>query len=196
MHRVAIAGGIGSGKSVVGDYLSTHGFTVIDADQVARAVVEPQQPAHAALRDAFGSAVLSNDGRIDRQFLADVVFHDASALRRLNAITHGYIGRDIERQLRAATGSAVFVALPLFRPEHRRAFSLDEVWAVLSEPEVALARLTGFRGFSDDDARSRLRAQDSNDQRAANADVVLWNNGTLDELYAAVDRLLRERSLV
>lgn len=192
---MALAGGIGAGKSVVGDYLSSRGFLVVDADQVARAVVEPGQPAFFALQDAFGRAVLSDDGLIDRQFLADVVFHDDSALRRLNAITHGYIGRDIARLLDGASGSAVFVALPLFRPEHREAFALDEVWAVLSELDVALARLKSFRGFSDEDARSRLRAQETNAGRVANADVVLWNNGTLDELREAVENLLHERGL-
>ncbi|HQT99934.1 MAG TPA: dephospho-CoA kinase [Acidimicrobiales bacterium] len=192
---MALAGGIGAGKSAVGDYLSSRGFTVVDADQVARFVVEPQQPAYFALQDAFGRAVLTDEQLIDRAFLADVVFHDDSALRRLNAITHGYIGREIVRQLDLATGSAAFVALPLFRPEHRATFVLDEVWAVLSEPEVALGRLKRFRGFNDDDARSRLRAQDSNDHRAAIADVVLWNNGTLDELREAVDTLLRQRGL-
>lgn len=192
---MALAGGIGAGKSVVGDHLSSRGFLVVDADHVARFVVEPRQPAYVALQDAFGRAVLTDDGLIDRQFLADVVFHDDSALRRLNAITHGYIGQDIVRQLDGAAGSAVFVALPLFRPAHREAFRLDEVWAVLSEPDLALVRLKSFRGFSDDDARSRLRAQDTNDRRAADADVVLWNNGTLDELREAVDTLLRERGL-
>ena len=195
VQRVALAGGIGAGKSVVGDYLSSRGFTVVDADQVARYVVEPPQPAFLALRDAFGRAVLTVDGLIDRKFLAEVVFHDDSALRRLNAITHGYIGRDIVRQLDRASGPVAFVALPLFRPEHREALGLDEVWAVLSEPEVALTRLKHFRGFSDDDARSRLRVQDSNDRRATNADVVLWNNGTINELRAAVDKVLRERGL-
>ena len=89
MKRVAIAGGIGAGKSTVTDRLTTLGFSVVDADVIARHVVEQGEPAWRALVDAFGSAVLTPEGDIDRKFLADVVFHDASALRRLNHITHG-----------------------------------------------------------------------------------------------------------
>ncbi|MDE3108130.1 MAG: dephospho-CoA kinase, partial [Acidobacteriota bacterium] len=89
MQRIALAGGIGAGKSTVSSYLASRGYFVLDADDVARDVVEPGQGAYRALVDAFGAAVLTDDLTIDRAFLADVVFHDASALRRLNAITHG-----------------------------------------------------------------------------------------------------------
>lgn len=195
MRRVALAGGIGAGKSAVGDYLSSRGFFVIDADVVAREVVQPGEPAYVALKDAFGRAVLTTEDAIDRSFLADVVFHDQSALRRLNAITHRHIGRAIVEALAKASAEVAFVALPLFRPEHRQAFQLDEVWAILSDPALALERLRTFRGFSEDDANSRLRAQISNDQRAVEADVVVWNDGTLTELHDAVATLLDERGL-
>lgn len=174
------------------DRLVELGFGVIDTDAVARNVTAVGQPAWRALRDAFGDAVLSPDGTLDRAFVADVVFHDASALRRLNQITHGYIGIDVIDQLSAATGNVVFVAIPLFRPEHRAAFQLDEAWAVMVSPETAVQRLVVHRGFSEADARARLATQISNDERAAIVDRVIWNEGSLDDLYASLDEALRE----
>ncbi|MDE3008482.1 MAG: dephospho-CoA kinase [Acidobacteriota bacterium] len=195
MQRIALAGGIGAGKSTVSSYLASRGYFVLDADDVARDVVEPGQGAYRALVDAFGAAVLTDDLTIDRAFLADVVFHDASALRRLNAITHGPIGLELSRRLREAHGKAGFVALPLFRTEHRGLLGLDQVWAVLSDPAIALERLTTMRRMSVEDATARLSVQIPNERRAALADVTLWNNGTVDELLAQVDALLAQRGL-
>ena len=192
---IGVAGGIGAGKSTVTDYLGRRGFTVIDADDVARDVVEPERPAWRALRDAFGDAVLAPDRTIDRTFLADVVFHDRSALTRLNGITHGHIGAQIRAQLGHASGSAVFVALPLFRPEHRQIFQLTRVWGVLVAPEVALRRLVEQRGLDESDARARLANQPTNEERLAVVDDVIWNEGTTAALYARVDELLGERGL-
>ena len=195
MRRIALSGGIGAGKSAVGDYLASRGFFVVDADVVARHVVEPGQRAFVALRDAFGTAVLTAERTIDRAFLAEVVFHDVTALRRLNAITHVQIGHEIAAALDEADARAAFVALPLFRPEHREIFRLDEVWAVLARPEVALKRLVENRGLNTDDATSRMNAQESNEERASTADVVLWNNTTLAELFTHVEQLLDQRDL-
>ena len=195
VKRIALSGGIGAGKSAVSDYLASRGYFVVDADAVARHVVEPGQSAYVALRDAFGTAVLTAERTIDRVFLAEIVFHDATALRRLNAITHSQIGREIVAALDGADAPAAFVALPLFRPEHREAFRLDEVWAVLARPEVALKRLVEHRGLRIDDATNRMKAQASNEERAATADVVLWNDATLAELFTHVEQLLDQRDL-
>lgn len=195
MRRVAVAGGIGAGKSAVGARLRTLGFVVIDADEVARSVVAKGEPAWVALRDAFGTAVLDDDGEIDRRFLADVVFHDESALRRLNSITHGYIGEVISRELDDAEGRAVFVLLPLYRPEHRETFHLDEVWAVLVSPATALERLRTLRGYDEADARARLDTQMGNEERLALADRAIWNEGTLESLYNEIDAALAESGL-
>jgi dephospho-CoA kinase len=196
MKRIVIAGGIGAGKSAVGDRLRSLGFRVVDADDVAHDVTKPGSPTLSALVDAFGSAVLDERGTLDRTFVAEVVFHDPSALRRLNAITHPAIGVEIGRQLDTADGEAVFAAIPLFRPEHRVAFAVDEVWSVQVAPETAIRRLIDGRGFSEADARARLSTQMSNEERAALADRVLWNEGTLDELYAELDAALRDVGLV
>lgn len=192
MKRVAIAGGIGAGKTAACERLAALGWPVVDADEIARRVVRRGEPAWVALRDGFGAAVLDGEGEVDRAFLADVVFHDPTALRRLNNITHPAIGREIVRELDAARGPAVFLALPLFRPEHRIHFDLDEVWAVQVEPSTALARLQGGRGYSEEDARARLAAQMTNEERAALVDRVIWNEGTLEDLYAALDGALAD----
>jgi dephospho-CoA kinase len=187
-------GGIGAGKTAVTDRLLSLGFSVIDADEAARHVVEKGQPAWRALQDAFGSAVLTPEGDIDRKFLADVVFHDTSALRRLNHITHGYIGDELIARAATAGGETVFIAIPLYRPAHRAALGLDEVWAVLAEPETAMERLTMLRGFDGEDARARLAAQESNSDRTALADRVIWNRGSLEELYSQVDEALIDQA--
>lgn len=182
-----MAGGIGAGKSAVCERLAALGWPIIDADVIARRVVQKGEPAWAALHDAFGPGAFGADGELDRQFMADVVFHDASALKRLNHVTHGHIGAEIVRELSAATGPAVFVALPLFRPEHRGLFSLDEAWAIQVEAETALRRLRDLRGFDEGDARARIAAQMSNDERSAIVDRVIWNGGSLEDLYGQLD---------
>ncbi|MHB1208577.1 MAG: dephospho-CoA kinase [Acidimicrobiales bacterium] len=196
MKRIAIAGGIGAGKSEATDYLSRLGYGVIDADEIAREVVEPGQPAWRALRDAFGDAVLHGDGTLDREFLAQVVFADPSALRRLNSITHVQIGLEILRALKSASTNVVFIALPLFQPEHRTAFELDEVWLVQASPDVALSRLLQYRGMNDEGARARLASQMSNDERAAIVDHVIWNDGTIDALHVKLKEQLRRSGIV
>ncbi len=195
MKRIALVGGIGAGKSEISARLSTLGWPVVDADVIARRVTTSGQPAWGALRDAFGDAVLDADGEIDRPFLADVVFHDPSALARLNRITHGPIGAEIVRELDELQGAAAFVVLPLFRPEHRSLLSLDAVWAVMVEPATALERLRTRRGLSEEDARARLAVQMTNERRAEIVDRVIWNEGTLDELYAQIDAALRDEGL-
>src|SRR5487761_1377748 len=149
MKRIVIAGGIGAGKSAVADRLRDLGFVVVDADDIAHEVTAPGSPTLAALVDAFGTAVLDDDGSLDRAFVAEVVFHDASALRRLNAITHPPIGVEIANRLAASDGEAVFCAIPLFRREHRATFAIDEVWAVQVSPESAVRRLIDARGFGE-----------------------------------------------
>ena len=195
MKRIVIAGGIGAGKSAIADRLRDLGFVVVDADDIAHEVTAPGRPTLAALVDAFGTAVLDDDGSLDRAFVADIVFHDASALRRLNAITHGPIGVEIATRLAEADADAVFCAIPLFRPEHRAAFSIDAVWAVQVSPETAVRRLVEGREFSEADARARLASQPSNEERAGIVDRVLWNEGSIEDLYAELDAALRDAGL-
>jgi len=195
MKRIVIAGGIGAGKSAVCEYLADLGYAIVDADLIAREITVKGRPAWNALRDAFGDAILAEDGSLDRAFVAEIVFHDATALRRLNAITHAQIGLEMLRQLDMAVGQAVFAAIPLYRPETRSPLRIDEVWAVAVEAATAVRRLCEGRGYSEDDARARLAAQMSNEEREAIADRVLWNEGTIDELHAQVDLALDQAGI-
>ena len=180
---------------MVTERLRALGVEVIDADQVARDVTAPGTPPYQALRDAFGDAVVTPTREIDRPFLAAVAFHDAWALRRLNRITHGPIGEEIARRLAALRTSVAVVALPLFRPEHRESFGFTEVWAIQAPEELAVRRLVEGRGYREEEARARLAAQVTNDEREAMVDRVVWNTGTLEELYRAVDELVVESGI-
>lgn len=195
--RIAIMGGIGSGKTAVTDYLARRGAFVVDADEVARDVVRPGEPAWQALRDAFGDAILQPDRTLDRAFVAEIVFHDPTALRRLNHITHTAIGLEMAAAISSRPASEVVaVALPLFRPVHRTLFALDEVWCVHVDPAVARRRLIESRGFRPADADARLAAQPSNEERLALADRSFANDGSLDDLHAQVARVLAQEGLL
>ncbi len=195
VKRIALAGGIGAGKSTVLEYLGALGFVTVDADLVYHDLVYAGSPLLHTLVDAFGSAILGPDGGLDRGFLAAVVFHDDTALARLNAITHPAVGRALRAALEDATGLAAFVAIPLLRAEHRHELALDEVWSVLVSPEVAAHRLVNQRAMSDDDARARIAHQMSNEERAAISDEVIWNDADRPALEQRIDELLRERGL-
>jgi dephospho-CoA kinase len=193
--RIALIGGIGAGKSTVVDYLRARGFVAVDADEVYAALVGRGQPLLATLVDAFGGAVLTPEGELDRTFLASIVFSDPSALRRLDAITHPLVGREMRRQLDAAPGRAVFAAVPLYRPEHRDSLALDEVWSVQVTPSIAVERLVEQRAMTESDARARIARQMSNEERETLVDEVIWNNADRAALVERVDELLRERGL-
>ena len=196
MKRIAIAGGIGAGKSLACDFLVKKGFSVIDSDDVAHQIVEPGKPAWQAIRDAFGDSVLKPDQSINREFLAKIVFSNDSARNRLNSITHPAIGIEVLNQIEACTTPAVFIALPLFRAEHRQIFSLDSAWAVLVSPEIAKLRLIDHRGFSENDAQARIDTQVSNEVRSSIVDKVIWNEGTPAQLEQSLNEALASEDLL
>lgn len=184
---VGLSGGVGSGKSTVAALLGAHGAVVIDADAVAREVVEPGTPGFAAVVSRFGDAVV-RDGRLDRAALAAIVFADERARADLNAIVHPLVGeRTAELTAAAGPDQVVVYDVPLL-VESDLAGGFDVVVMVLADPSVRLARLAA-RGMSEADARARMAAQATDDQRRAVADEIIENDGTTDELAAAVDAL-------
>lgn len=193
---VGLTGGIGSGKSTVAARLVEHGAVLVDADQIAREVVAPGAPAYEALVERFGPAVLAADGTIDRPALAAVVFSDARALADLNAITHPVVGATmLARRIGPhPEGAVVICDIPLLRAEHRHLLQLEMVVVVDCPVEVALERLVAQRGMDPDDARSRIAAQISREERTAGADVVIDNSGTLQQLLGATDQLWAQLS--
>jgi len=189
MLRVGLTGGIGSGKSTVSALLAARGATVIDADLIAREVVAAGTPGLRAVLDAFGPEVLRPDGTLDREGLGRRVFADPALLARLNAIVHPLVGAETARQAEAAeqAGSRVLVYdVPLLVENNLQAL-YDVVVVVAAEPGTQLARLTGRRGMTEQDARARMKAQASAAERLAAATHVIDNDGSLQALEERVD---------
>ena len=191
--KVAVTGGIGSGKSAVSSRLATRGAVVVDADRIAREVVEPGTPGLAAVVDEFGSGVLASDGSLDRAALAAIVFADPERRAALEAIVHPLVGARSAELLAAAPGDAVVVYdVPLLAESAGSALGrtreFDAVVVVEAPVQTRLDRLVS-RGLTEADARARIAAQADDDRRRAIADHVVDNSGDLAELDAAVDRL-------
>ena len=194
MLRVGLTGGIGSGKSEAARRLVAHGAVLIDADLVAREVVEPGTPGLAAVVAEFGEDVLRPDGSLDRERLGSIVFADAGRLAALNAIVHPLVGRRMQELNEAVPADAVAVYDVPLLIENNLAGMYDTVVVVDAPVETQVARLAGDRGMTEDAARARIAAQASREQRRAIADHVIDNSGTLDELSAQIDALWAELS--
>lgn len=186
--RVALTGGIASGKTAVANFFATHGVLVIDTDVIAREVVEPGQPALAAVVEAFGTGVLAADGRLDRPRLRERIFGDAEARRRLEAILHPAIRAEMERQSRAAGGPYQVLVIPLLVEGGRRDH-IDRVLVVDVPEATQIERLVRRDGVSRDQAEAALRAQASRDARLAFADDVIENTGDVAALETRVAKL-------
>ena len=193
MLRVGLTGGIGSGKSSVAARLAGLGAVVIDADRIAREVVEPGMPSLTAIRERFGPSVVSDDGILDRAGLGRIVFGDRAALRDLEAITHPAIWARTAELFAAAPDDAIVVHdMPLL-VEAGMTGEYHLVLAVLTDTETRVQRLVEHRGIPEDDARQRIAAQADDDARRAAADVLLDNNGLPEDLATAVDALWQSR---
>ena len=193
MLRVGLTGGIGSGKSSVAARLAGLGAVVIDADRIAREVVEPGMPSLTAIRERFGPSVVSDDGILDRAGLGRIVFGDRAALRDLEAITHPAIWARTAELFAAAPDDAIVVHdMPLL-VEAGMTGEYHLVLSVLTDVETRLRRLVEHRGLHEDDARQRIAAQADDDARRAAADVLLDNNGSPEDLATAVDALWQSR---
>ena len=192
MLRIGLTGGIGSGKSTVAAQLAARGAVIVDADRIAREVVEVGTPGLAAVVEAFGPGILTADGALDRPALAAVIFSDPEARARLDAIVHPLVRQRAGEVERAAPPDAVVVHDVPLLVETGQAASYDLVLVVEADEEARVRRLVA-RGLSEDDARSRVAAQASDDQRRAVADVVLDNSGTTEQLTDQVQRFWAER---
>jgi dephospho-CoA kinase len=187
--KVGLTGGIGSGKSEVSALLGERGAVVIDADEIAREVVEPGTPGHAAVVAEFGADVLLPSGALDREKLGRIVFADPDRLAALNAIVHPLVGERMQELMDAAPSGAVVVYDVPLLAENGLAPMYDEVVVVDAPEETQLERLTSRRGMSEEDARARMANQASREERLAVATHVIDNSGTLDDLKAQVDDL-------
>jgi len=191
--RVGLTGGIGAGKSAVARRLAERGAVIIDADQLAREVVAAGTPGLAEIVEAFGSGVLTSDGDLDRPALGAKVFGDEAARRRLERIIHPLVrARTVELTRAAAPGAIVVNDVPLL-VEAGLPPTYHLVLVVETRRELRLRRLRETRGMTAEDATARISAQADDARRRAVCDVVLDNNGTLEQLYDRVDLLYRER---
>ena len=192
MVVVGLTGGIGSGKSTVGRLLVERGAVLVDADRVAREVVEPGQPALAALVERFGGEVLAPDGRLDRPAVGAIAFSDEEARNDLERITHPAIRAEVLRQMASAQASdpdaVVVLDIPLLAEVGRDRYPVAGVVVIDVPVELAVARLVAGRSLTEADARARVAAQASRSARVAIADLVIDNSGDLDHLEAEVDR--------
>jgi dephospho-CoA kinase len=192
VYLIGLTGGIASGKSVVASRLAEHGAVVVDADQVAREVVEPGTPALAAIAAEFGDDVIRADGSLDRAALGALIFGDPEKRAALNGITHPAVYAASHEQF-AAAGAAdpaaiVVYDVPLLA-EGTRAKDFDLVVVVQASAETRTERMVELRGYTREDALRRIGSQASDAERLAIADVVIDSEGTLEETMAQADRL-------
>jgi dephospho-CoA kinase len=191
--KIGLTGGIASGKSMVAARLRELGAVLVDADAIARDVVEPGTPGLAAVVRAFGPEILDAGGRLDRPRLGAVVFRDPAAREELNGIVHPLVREHAAAVIAGAPEDAVVVQdIPLL-VETGQESSFHLVVVVDAPDGTRVQRMIERRGMTEDEARSRMAAQAPRDVRLAAADVVLDNSGTPEELRNAVDRLWEER---
>lgn len=190
--RVGLTGGIASGKSSVSTILAELGAVIIDGDLLAREVVAKGTPGLAAVVAEFGAGLLTPEGDLDRPAMGTLVFGDEAARKRLEAIVHPLVfERIVDLELNAPEGSLVVHDIPLLA-ESGRADTFDAVVVVHAPPELQLERMVRDRGWTEEDARARMAAQASAEDRLAIATVVIDNTGTLEDLRRRVTEVFEE----
>jgi dephospho-CoA kinase len=191
MRLVGLTGGIGSGKSTVSAKLAEKGAVIIDADAITREVQQPGSPVIAELVSAFGESIVDSQGALIRPALAEIVFKDPEALKRLNGIVHPAVGREMNRRMieQRSTSNVVVLDIPLLTENPRE--GLQGRIVVDVPVELQIERLVRFRGFDEADARARIARQATREQRLAAADFVVDNSGGLDDLDPQIDQLWR-----
>lgn len=194
MKLIGLTGGIGSGKSTVAQLLVRHGWELVDADQIARDIVEPGQPALAELAQAFGEDILQEDGSLDRGLLASRAFSNREKTAVLNSITHPRIHEETQARFDAARrAGADFVVydMPLLVDKglHK---DMDATIVVDVDAEERVRRLVAYRGLDEEDARRRIEAQIPDDVRRAAADFIIDNNGPREALGEQVEGVVEK----
>jgi dephospho-CoA kinase len=197
MKLIGLTGGIASGKSTVGRRLAELGAVVVDADAIAREVVEPGTPALAEIERVFGASVISPDGSLNRPALGAIIFADADQRAQLNAITHPAIWQRGKELFAAAEGAdpdvIIVYDVPLLaEAAEDRPMRFDHIVVVQADIETRIERMVKLRGMSRDEAEGRLRAQASDDDRLKLADVIIDSNGSLEHTIEQVDSLWAE----
>lgn len=191
MYLIGLTGGIASGKSLVSARLAEHGAVIVDADVLAREVVEPGTPGLAQIAEHFGPSVISADGSLDRPALGAIIFSDPDEREKLNAITHPAVWKRARELFdQAAVDAVVVYDVPLLVEGAKgRQLDFDLVVVVNASTDTRLHRLMELRGMTREEAMHRLNSQASDTERLAVADVVIDNNGTVEDTLDQVDAL-------
>jgi len=192
MLTIGVTGGIGSGKSTVTKFLGELGAPIIDADKVGHAIYAPDGPAYADMIAAFGRGILASDGTIDRKKLGPIVFSDAGALKRLNAIVHPKMFarmREMIEHLRAGGERNPIVVEAAILIEANWQALFDEIWLVTASQERVVERIERDRGLKPEQTEARIRAQLPDEERQKHSTLVITNNGSIDELGEKVSHL-------
>ena len=194
MKKIGLTGGIGSGKSTVAKLLEHEGFPVVDADKIAREIMEPGSPVLDEVAAAFGDDLIHEDGSLDRGELARRAFVDKPSTEKLNSITHPAIRAESERRFAAAEAAgepAVIYDMPLLVElgMHR---AMDLTVVVDVDAEERIRRLTMSRGLDEADARARIAQQIDDATRTAAADIIIDNNGDEEDLKPQVEKLVQQ----
>jgi dephospho-CoA kinase len=188
MKIVGLTGGIGSGKSTAAGFLKELGAEVIDLDKAGHEALKKDGGAYEKVVEEFGVGVLDEKGEIDRARLGKIVFKDKKALKRLNKIAHPVIDKFVEKKVSECRrkGIRVLVLEAAAMLEAEKTWQVDEIWVTTADDKVVVNRLKTRPGFSEEDVKRRISSQMMNSERLKQADVVIDNNGTLEELKARV----------
>ncbi len=186
---IGLTGGIACGKSTVTNYIRKKGYPVVDADRIARKVVEPGSIGLAQIRETFGTIYLRPDGALNREMLGKKVFAEPEALKKLNSITGPLILEELKKELHTSA-PVIFLDAALLLEDAQYRNLVDKVWVVSLKPEIQLERLINRNGYGFRQAKNRIASQMTDSERVKQADAVIDNNGTMEETLRQVDALL------
>lgn len=195
---IGLTGSIASGKSTVAAMLASYGLLIVDADQIARQVVEPGSATLTKIAEAFGADVIAADGTMNRAKVGAIIFHDESQRAVLNGIIHPAIRAEMLRQRdeHLTNGAAhVVMDIPLLFESKLQHF-VEKILVVSVRVEVQLARLMARNQLTEDEARARIATQIPVAEKEAGADAVLYNNGTVEESAAQLEMILRDWHII
>jgi dephospho-CoA kinase len=188
-YTVGLTGGIGSGKTTVGEMFVSKGADLVDTDAISHQLTAPSQPAIAAIASKFGSEFVAEDGSLDRARMRQLVFSDISARKRLEAILHPLIRQESERQIRESGAPYIIVVVPLLIESGAYRGMLDRLVVVDCEPETQIRRVMERSALSRNEVLSVMASQVSRQRRLDEADDIIFNDGDREELRAQIDIL-------
>ena len=197
MRQVAIiglTGGIGTGKSTASAYLKKKGFAVIDADAIARRIVEPGKPLVKILAESFGMHILRQDGSLERKALASIVFQDRKQKKRLDSLMHGAIIEIIDQQINEyqnGSHAGILIDAPLLF-ETKLDQKCDRTWLITAETETRIARVCARDQMSREEVQERIKSQMEDAKKRKLADVIIDNSGSHQELVKKLDQVLKQ----